>query len=171
MSEALDKVRGVRELPLFPLQAVLFPGMPMPLHIFEPRYRKMLADIRAGDNLFGLSYFDSAASENEIPAAGHIGCVAEVTETQALPDGRSNVLTVGVIRYRVEAYVERGDPYLVVRPNFFEDDDQDDASLLATRATSPRCSRAWRTQSGSLTTSAGIFRTSATLSHRNYRSW
>jgi len=88
MSEALDKVRGVRELPLFPLQAVLFPGMPMPLHIFEPRYRKMLADIRAGDNLFGLSYFDSAASENEIPAAGHIGCVAEVTETQALPDGR-----------------------------------------------------------------------------------
>ena len=70
MSEALDKVRGVRELPLFPLPVVLFPGMPMPLHIFEPRYRKMLADIRAGDNLYGLSYFDSAASENEIPAAG-----------------------------------------------------------------------------------------------------
>ena len=126
MSEALDKVRGVRELPLFPLPVVLFPGMPMPLHIFEPRYRKMLADIRAGDNLFGLSYFDSAASENEIPAAGHIGCVAEVTETQALPDGRSNILTVGVVRYQVEAYVERGDPYLVVRPNFFEDDDEDD---------------------------------------------
>lgn len=129
MSEAFDKVRGVRELPLFPLPAVLFPGMPMPLHIFEPRYRKLLADIRAGNNLFGVSYFDSAASENEIPAAGHIGCVAEVTETQALPDGRSNVLTVGVIRYQVEAYVERGDPYLVVRPNFFEDD-EDDASLL-----------------------------------------
>ena len=123
MSEALDKVRGVRELPLFPLPVVLFPGMPMPLHIFEPRYRKMLADIRAGDNLFGLSYFDSAASEKEIPPAGHIGCVAEVTETQALPDGRSNVLTIGVIRYQVEAYVERGDPYLVVRPKFFEDDD------------------------------------------------
>jgi Lon protease-like protein len=131
MSEALDKVRGIRELPLFPLPAVLFPGMPMPLHIFEPRYRKMLTDIRAGDNLFGLSYFDSAASENEIPAAGHIGCVAEVTEAQALPDGRSNILTVGVIRYQVEAYVERGDPYLVVRPNFFEDDEEDDASLSA----------------------------------------
>jgi ATP-dependent Lon protease len=130
MSEALDKVRGVRELPLFPLPVVLFPGMPMPLHIFEPRYRKMLTDIHAGNNLFGLSYFDSAASEKEIPPAGHIGCVAEVSETQALPDGRSNVLTVGVIRYRAEAYVERGDPYLVVRPNFFEDDDEDDASLF-----------------------------------------
>ena len=127
----MDKVRGVRELPLFPLPVVLFPGMPMPLHIFEPRYRKMLTDIRAGDNLFGLSYFDSAADEKEIPMAGHIGCVAEVTETQALPDGRSNVLTVGVIRYRAEGYVERGDPYLVVRPVFFEDDDEDDASLSA----------------------------------------
>ena len=131
MSEVSDKVRGVRELPLFPLPVVLFPGMPMPLHIFEPRYRKMLADIRAGDNLFGLSYFDSAASEKEIPPAGHIGCVAEITETQALPDGRSNVLTVGVVRYQVEAYVERGEPYLVVRPNFFEDDDEDDTSLSA----------------------------------------
>src|SRR5204863_9869223 len=68
---------------------------------------------------------------NESPAAGHVGCVAGVTETQALPDGRSNVLTVGVIRYQVDAYVERGDPYLVVRPNFFEDDDEDDASLSA----------------------------------------
>jgi ATP-dependent Lon protease len=131
MSEALDKVRGVSELPLFPLPVVLFPGMPMPLHIFEPRYRKMLADIRAGNNLFGLAYFDSAVSEKELPPAGHIGCVAEVSETQALPDGRSNVLTVGVIRYRAEAYVERGDPYLVVRPNFFEDEEEDDASLSA----------------------------------------
>lgn len=131
MSEALDKVRGVRELPLFPLPVVLFPGMPMPLHIFEPRYRKMLADIRAGDSLFGLSYFDAAASEKEIPAAGHIGCVAEVSETQALPDGRSNILTVGLVRYQAEAYVERGDPYLVVRPRFIEDDDEDAESLSA----------------------------------------
>src|SRR4026209_3016345 len=100
MSEAMDKVRGVRELPLFPLPVVLFPGMPMPLHIFEPRYRKMLSDIRAGDNLFGLSSVAAPAPRGgEIPPAGHVGCVAEVTETQNLPDGRSNVLTVGVIRY------------------------------------------------------------------------
>ena len=131
MSEALDKVRSVRELPLFPLPLVLFPGMPMPLHIFEERYRKMLADIRAGNNLFGLSYFDSNSSDKDVPPAGHIGCVAEVTETQALPDGRSNVLAVGVVRYQVEAYVERGDPYLVVRANYFEDDEEDEAALAA----------------------------------------
>jgi ATP-dependent Lon protease len=129
MSEALDKVRGLRELPIFPLPVVLFPGMPMPLHIFEARYRKLLSDIRAGDNLFGLSYFDSESSEKDVPPAGHIGCVAEVTETQALPDGRSNVLAVGVVRYQVEDYVERGDSYLVVRANYFEDDEEDDDAL------------------------------------------
>src|SRR5438105_15670127 len=129
MSEALDKVRGVRELPIFPLPVVLFPGMPMPLHIFEPRYRKMMADIRAGDNLFGLSYFDSGSSDKDMPPAGHVGCVAEVTETQALPDGRSNILAVGVVRYLIEDYVERGEAYLVARGNYFEDEDENDSAL------------------------------------------
>jgi Lon protease-like protein len=48
-----------------------------------------------------------------------------VTEAQALPDGRSNILTIGVIRYRLEEYVERGDPYLVARVSFFEDEEED----------------------------------------------
>src|ERR671927_1705208 len=101
MSEASDKVRGVHHLPLFPLPVVLFPGVPLPLHIFEPRYRQLLSDIRAANNLFGLAYFDPTITNSEVPPAGHIGCVAEVTETQTLPDGRSNILTVGVIRYRL----------------------------------------------------------------------
>ena len=131
MSEALDKVRGLRELPIFPLPVVLFPGMPMPLHIFEERYRKMLADIHAGDNFFGLSYFDASSSDKDMPPAGHVGCVAEVTETQALPDGRSNILAVGVVRYEADGYIERGDPYLVVRPNYFEDEAEDESELIA----------------------------------------
>ncbi|HEV2883986.1 MAG TPA: LON peptidase substrate-binding domain-containing protein [Pyrinomonadaceae bacterium] len=132
MSEASDKVDGVKELPIFPLSVVLFPGVPLPLHIFEPRYRQMLSDIRAGNNLFGLSYFDASTSEKEIPPSGHVGCVAEVTEAQALPDGRSNILSVGLIRYRIEEYVERGDPYLVARVSFFEDEDEDVESLHET---------------------------------------
>lgn len=133
MSDALDKVRSVTELPLFPLAVVLFPGVPLPLHIFEPRYRQMLEDIKASNGLFGLSYFDPTSSTTEIPPAGHIGCVAEVTETQSFPDGRSNILTVGVVRYRIDSYVERGSPYLVARISFFEDD-QEDESLLADSA-------------------------------------
>lgn len=125
MSEASDRVSGVSELPIFPLSIVLFPGVPLPLHIFEPRYRQMLSDIQAGNNLFGLCYFDSSTAETEIPPAGQIGCVAEVTEAQPLPDGRSNILTIGLIRYRIEEYLERGDPYLLARVSFFEDDNED----------------------------------------------
>jgi Lon protease-like protein len=129
MSEASDKVRGVRELPLFPLPVVLFPGVPLPLHIFEPRYQRMLADIRASDSLFGLSYFDASEAASDVPPVGHVGCVAEVTEVQPLPDNRANVLTVGLVRYRVEAYVDEGEPYLVGRVRVFEDEDEDPQHL------------------------------------------
>jgi ATP-dependent Lon protease len=129
MTEDMDRVRGVRELPLFPLPVVLFPGVPLPLHIFEPRYREMLADIRIGNNLFGLSYFDSSASEKELPPIGHIGCVAEVTEEQPLPDGRSNVLTIGLVRFCIEEYVENDSPYLMARVSFFEDQEEDDEAV------------------------------------------
>lgn len=129
MSEARDRVSDVRELPIFPLSVVLFPGVPLPLHIFEPRYRQMLSDIRAGNNLFGVSYFDSSTSDLENPPVGHIGCVAEVTESQALPDGRSNILTIGVIRYRLDEYVDRGDLYLRARISFFEDEEEDNERL------------------------------------------
>jgi ATP-dependent Lon protease len=129
MSEVMERVRGVRELPLFPLPVVLFPGVPLPLHIFEPRYRQMLNDVRASNNFFGLSYFDASSATTDLPPAGHVGCVAEVTEIQLLPDGRSNILTVGLIRYRVEGYVDRGEPYLVARVGFFEDQ-QESEDLL-----------------------------------------
>jgi ATP-dependent Lon protease len=149
MSEAFDKVRGVTELPIFPLALVLFPGVPLPLHIFEPRYRQMLSDVRAGNSLFGVSYFDASTSDRDIPPAGHVGCVAEVTETQALPDGRSNILTVGIIRYRIDEYMERGEPYLLARVSFFEDEEED-ATVLSGSArdvaeTFTRIARAVRT--------------------------
>lgn len=129
MSEASDKVLGVHQLPLFPLPVVMFPGVPLPLHIFEPRYRQMLLDIHLAKNLFGLAYLDTSTSESDVPPAGHVGCVAEVTETQTFADGRSNILTIGVIRYRIESYVERGDPYLVAEVSYFEDEEEDEAVL------------------------------------------
>jgi Lon protease-like protein len=133
MSEALDKVRSVRELPLFPLPLVLFPGVPLPLHIFEERYRRLLADVRASNSLFGLSYFVPEPGAEERPAVGHVGCATEVVEVQPLPDGRSNIMTLGVVRYRVAEYVESGDPYLVARVEFFEDEGED-AEIVARRA-------------------------------------
>lgn len=129
MSEASEKVSGLSDLPVFPLPVVLFPGVPLPLHIFESRYRQMLSDIQLRKNLFGLAYFDPTISESEAPPLGQVGCVAEVTETQTFPDGRSNILTVGVIRYRIESYIDRGDPYLVAQVTYFEDNEEDQALL------------------------------------------
>lgn len=129
MSEAAQRVSGITELPLFPLPVVLFPGVPLPLHIFEPRYRQMLNDITLGNKLFGLSFFDPETSTLGVPLVGHIGCVAEVTEIQLLPDGRSNIMTVGVIRYRVDSFIERGDPYLFGEVTFFEDEPEDEQEL------------------------------------------
>lgn len=129
MSKSLERVRGVRELPLFPLPLVLFPAVPLPLHIFEPRYQQLLSDVRASNNLFGVSYFNPSTADRSRPPVGHVGCVAEVAEIQPLPDGRSNILTIGLIRYRVESYVERGDPYLVGAVSFFEDEPEDEGLL------------------------------------------
>lgn len=129
MSEASEKVAGIRHLPLFPLPLVLLPNELLPLHIFEPRYRQLLKDIGLEKNIFGVSYLNQEETLTEKPAVDTIGCAAEVREIQTLADGRSNILSVGVIRYRLLEYVETGDPYFVGDVEFFEDDAEDDAIL------------------------------------------
>ena len=129
MSDALEKVSGIRHLPLFPLPLVLLPNEFLPLHIFEPRYRQMLKDVALEKNMFGVSYFNPTEEFIDKPAAGSIGCVAEVREVQAMPDGRSNVVTVGVARYQLIEYINDGAPYLVGDVEFFEDDAEDETIL------------------------------------------
>jgi ATP-dependent Lon protease len=106
-------------LPLFPLSVVLFPGNPLPLHIFEPRYRRMLADCLAADRRFGIT---PAMEGAEAPGPGAIGCVAEVRLNQELPDGRSNIVVVGGTRFVVGHLLEESLPYLVAMVQGFDDD-------------------------------------------------
>ena len=122
MSEASEKVKGIEHLPIFPLPLVLMPYELLPLHIFEPRYRQMLKDIELRRNLFGVSFFEPEGQLIERPTAGTIGCVAEVRQSQALPDEKSNIVTFGLIRYRLLDYVEIGTPYFSGEVHFFEDD-------------------------------------------------
>ncbi len=99
-------------LPLFPLDAVLLPETHLPLHVFEPRYRTMLADALAGEGLIGLHALDpdGATLPDGRPALRAYGCAGEVVEHEALPDGRSNIVLRGAFRYRIAA--ERaGRPY------------------------------------------------------------
>jgi len=129
MSEALEKVAGIKHLPVFPLPLVLLPNELLPLHIFEPRYRQMLKDVQQEKNLFGVSYFEPKETFIEKPPTGSIGCVAEIREAQTLPDGRSNLLTIGVVRYYLVDYVEASEPYLVGDLDFFEDYKEDENLL------------------------------------------
>jgi ATP-dependent Lon protease len=122
MSDALDKVSGIKHLPLFPLPLVLLPNEFLPLHIFEDRYKQMLKDAMEDRKLFGITYFEPQDELSTRPSAGTIGCVAEVRENQELPNGRANLLTMGVVRYRLIDYVESADPYFVGDVIFFEDE-------------------------------------------------
>lgn len=92
-----------RFLPLFPLDAVLLPGTSLPFHVFEPRYRTMLADALAGERLIGLHTLDPSAPAlaDGRPALLPYGCAGEVLEHEQLPDGRSNIVLRGTFRYRL----------------------------------------------------------------------
>jgi ATP-dependent Lon protease len=107
---------AVRELPLFPLpEVVLFPGRPLPLHIFEFRYRIMMHTIMEADQRFGVLMWDPVREE---PAL--VGCCAEIIHFQRLPDDRIKVLTLGQQRFRVLDYV-REKPYRVGLVEWIED--------------------------------------------------
>ena len=125
MSEASEKVLGIKQLPLFPLPLVLLPNEVLPLHIFEPRYRQMLVDIELRRNLFGITFFEPDEDISDKPPVGSVGCAAEVRETKTLPDGRSNILTTGLIRYRLIEYSDIGTPYLSGEVEFFEDNKEE----------------------------------------------
>ncbi len=107
---------AVREIPLFPLpEVVLFPGRPLPLHIFEFRYRIMMNTILESDRRFGVLMWDPVQGQ---PAA--IGCCAEIIHLQRLPDDRMKVLTLGQQRFRVLEYV-REKPYRIGLVEWIED--------------------------------------------------
>ena len=96
----------MRRLPLFPLPVVLFPGALMPLHVFEPRYRQMMAHCLEGDRRFGLVYHDPDRFGPFEMEPGRVGCTAEILKFQPLPDGRSLVLVEGLERFRIEDGIE-----------------------------------------------------------------
>jgi Lon protease-like protein len=82
-------------LPIFPLELVLFPGVPLPLHIFEPRYKEMIAECLDLKKPFGVV---RASAEG----VADIGCTAEILQvTKTYDDGRMDILTRGVDRFEV----------------------------------------------------------------------
>ncbi|WP_088239608.1 LON peptidase substrate-binding domain-containing protein [Calothrix rhizosoleniae] len=107
---------AVCELPLFPLpEVVLFPNRPLPLHIFEFRYRIMMNTVLSSDRRFGVLMIDPGQG-----TIANIGCCAEITEYQRLPDDRMKILATGQQRFRLLEYV-REKPYRVGLVEWIED--------------------------------------------------
>lgn len=91
-------------IPIFPLpNVVLFPNVFLPLHIFEPRYREMVADALDGDRLIGMVLLRPSwqADYEGRPPVYPIGCAGLITHAEQLPDGRSNIVLRGLEKFRI----------------------------------------------------------------------
>jgi len=93
----------LRRVPLFPLPGVvLLPGTLLPLHIFEPRYRSMVADALRGDSTIAMAMLKPGWESEEEPLPIHtMGGAGEIVESEELPDGRYNIVLEGQFRYRI----------------------------------------------------------------------
>jgi Lon protease-like protein len=106
-------------LPIFPLDLVLLPGVPLPLHIFEPRYREMIAECLERKKPFGVV---RASSDG----VADIGCTAEIMSvTKKYDDGRMDILTRGVERFEV-IHVNNDRSFLQAEISVMQDDDDDE---------------------------------------------
>lgn len=97
--------RVPNRIPVFPLpNVVFFPKIYLPLHIFERRYRAMIADAAAEGQCIGMALLKEGWEQDYYgnPPVFEMGCVGRLVSVQSLPDGRSNVLLQGVSRYRIE---------------------------------------------------------------------
>jgi Lon protease-like protein len=109
-----------RVLPLFPLHVVLFPGRPLPLHIFEPRYRDLLADCLASDRRFGVVAIRYGRAERGRANVYDVGTVAEIVRVERLEDGRANIVTRGAERFRITELLDDHD-YMTARVELLEE--------------------------------------------------
>ncbi len=107
------------ELPLFPLNTVLFPGMQLKLHIFEDRYKSMISRCIEQDMPFGVVLISSGIEAQGPVAIPHeVGCSAKIIEVQRLPFERINIIAVGHRRFHIRD-VDNSNPYLIGDVQFF----------------------------------------------------
>jgi Lon protease-like protein len=126
VSKSLEELQ---EIAVFPLATVLFPGAILPLHIFEERYKKMIRYAIENGGVFGLLYRSDAAIGRETPPeAGSVGCIAKINAVVPLEGGRMNIISTGLVRYRVLG-LQQSTPFAVARIEPFTDDLEPGADL------------------------------------------
>ncbi len=113
-------------LPLFPLGTVLFPGLVLPLHIFEERYRALVSD-RRESGVFGIVAIKRGIEVGASSATDlhEVGCTTEIRQLNEHPDGRFDLVTVGRRRFRIVRVHTDVAPYLVADIDWLPDEPQD----------------------------------------------
>jgi Lon protease-like protein len=106
------------ELPLFPLNTLLFPEMPISLHIFEERYKLMIQRCLENDEPFGVVLIRQGREAGGDAAPFEVGCMARINHVDRLEGGRMNLVAIGEERFKIEA-VYRDKPYLTGMVNEF----------------------------------------------------
>jgi len=118
-------------VPLFPLGTVLFPGLLLPLHIFEDRYRRLVRDLAAQPEprQFGVIAIRQGRETgvDGIQALHEIGCIASLRQVKPLEDGRYDVVTVGTQRFRL-AGLDDSKPYLQGQVDLLTEETGDEAA-------------------------------------------
>jgi Lon protease-like protein len=139
-----------RQLPMFPLSAVLFPGALLPLHVFEPRYRAMTQDCLAADGCFGVVLIDRGS---EVGGGDHrvtVGTVAQLVEAHVLPDGRYVLLAQGTQRLRVARWLDDA-PYPRALVEALDDESPPESEILERARRAVRQVRALLSEFGDTT--------------------
>jgi len=108
---------------IFPLPGtVLFPGVQLPLHIFEPRYRQMTAEVAQAGGVIGMTLIRPGESPMQPRAPIFpVGCAGRIANLQSLPDGRYNFILVGERRFRIARELDSGRLYRTVEADLLED--------------------------------------------------
>ena len=124
-------------LPIFPLEVtMLFPGVSRPLHIFEPRYRTMVADALKGDRIIGMTTLKPGFEADYAgrPPIYEIGCAGVITDVEELPGGRYNIVLRCLVKFRVISE-DQSRPYRVAHIEAIPEvlDDADKAALRKAR--------------------------------------
>ncbi len=119
----LESFSGI--LPLFPLpNVVFFPGTKLPLHIFEPRYRRMLIDAYRGEKMIGMVLLQEGWDREYFgdPPIHKVACMGKLTRVERLPRGRFNIQLFGLCRVLVKEEVSTELPYRVAKVKLLPDD-------------------------------------------------
>lgn len=129
----------LRRIPIFPLNTVLFPGMLLPLHIFEPRYREMIKRCLEGDRTFGVCLIAAGQEVGGEADPFPIGTLCEIRTVESLDDGRMHLVTHGVERFRIRRLI-REHAYLEAEVESVPDDEPVELGTLpdAARAATAR---------------------------------